>query len=75
MSRRLSGTRHEAPLALDDAEAGAASVVVLWAEQKLVPELPIRQLSRTLSGVAAYDDIALAARAAEVNVAISFEPI
>jgi hypothetical protein len=31
----------------------ALSAVRLCAEQKLVPELPMRQLSRTLSGVAA----------------------
>jgi len=36
----------------------ALSVVRLWAEQKLVPELPIRQLSRTLSGVAAQVEAA-----------------
>jgi hypothetical protein len=36
--------------------ANARSVVKLCAEQKLVPELPIRQLSRTLSGVAPQVD-------------------
>jgi hypothetical protein len=45
------------------------SVVTLCAEQKLVPELPIRQLSRTLSGVAAHDDDAAAAKPARVAVA------
>jgi hypothetical protein len=34
------------------------SLVRLCAEQKLVPELPIRQLSRTLSGVAAGEGAA-----------------
>src|SRR5256885_4510539 len=33
----------------------AASVATLWAEQKIVPELPMRKLSRTLSGVAGTD--------------------
>jgi hypothetical protein len=46
----------------------ALSTVRLWAEQKLVPELPIRQLSRTLKGVPAHDDAA-AAKPAAANAA------
>ena len=45
------------------------SALKLWAEQKLVPELPIRQLSRTLSGVAAREGVVPANAASAVTIA------
>jgi hypothetical protein len=50
----------------------ALSTVKLCAEQKLVPPLPMRQLSRMLSGVAAKDDAApaRAAIAAVIPIAV-----
>jgi hypothetical protein len=47
----------------------AFSVVRLCAEQKLVPLLPMRQLSRTLRGVAANDDAAPARALIPVAIA------
>jgi hypothetical protein len=50
----------------------ALSVVRLCAEQKLVPLLPMRQLSRTLNGVAPQDDAAPAnaVNAAAIAIAV-----
>jgi hypothetical protein len=48
------------------------SLVRLCAEQKLVPLLPIRQLSRTLNGVAAKVD---AAPAKAVRTAANISPV
>ena len=54
----------------------ALSVVTLCAEQKLVPALPMRQLSRMLSGVAAKDDAVPAPTAAmAAKIAIAVLPI
>jgi hypothetical protein len=49
----------------------ALSTVKLWAEQKLVPELPMRQLSRTLKGVAAHEDAAAARPASAAVIAMT----
>ena len=44
-----------------------ASIVIVWAEQKIVPDVPMRKLSRTLSGVAA----GAAVPKADITVAIA----
>jgi hypothetical protein len=49
----------------------ALSVVRLCAEQKLVPLLPMRQLSRTLNGVAAKVDAAPASAVIAAVIAIA----
>src|SRR5690348_17076801 len=53
----------------------ALSLVRLCAEQKLVPELPMRQLSRTLSGVAASEGAAPARAATAAAMANPVLPI
>jgi hypothetical protein len=50
-------------------------MVRLCAEQKLVPALPMRQLSRTLSGVAAQVDAAPARALIAAAIAIAILPI
>src|SRR4029079_6150507 len=45
----------------------ALSVLTAWAEQKLVPPLPMRKLSRTLSGAAGAEAVTAMQQAAAAN--------